>query len=66
MPEYQNIMVKMLVKDKFPYGDYGVLGPKDLATAISRLNQFVFVGLNEMCGKKKQRSTRAQTTPTQS
>jgi hypothetical protein len=25
MPEYQNIMVKMLVKDKFPYGNYGVL-----------------------------------------
>ena len=25
MPEYQNIMVKMLVKDKFPYGNYGEL-----------------------------------------
>jgi hypothetical protein len=46
----------MLVKDKFPYGDYGVLGPKELATAISRLDQFVFVGLNEMCDKQTQKA----------
>ena len=48
MPEYRNIMTKMLVKDKFPYGDYGPLGDADLREATRRLDLFAFVGLNEM------------------
>jgi hypothetical protein len=48
MPEYQNILIKMLVKDKFPYGDYGTLGPLDLEEGKAVLDKFVFVGMNEM------------------
>lgn len=48
MAEYQNIMIKMLVKDKFPYGDYGELTEEDMETGKANLDKFVFVGMNEM------------------
>lgn len=40
--------MKMLVKDKFPYGDYGQLTAEDMEIGKSNLNKFVFVGMNEM------------------
>ncbi len=48
MREYQNIMLKMLVKDKFPYTDCGELTRADLQRGIEILDQFVFIGMNEM------------------
>ena len=48
MAEYQNIMTKMLVKDKFPYGNYGPLGVEDLIKGKRAIDQFAFVGFNEM------------------
>ena len=48
MPEYQNVMTKMLALDKLPYGDYGPLTLEHLETAKERLLEFTFVGVNEM------------------
>jgi len=48
MPEYQNIMIKMFVRDKFPYGDYGEITDADLVKGKANLDRFVFVGMNEM------------------
>jgi len=48
MEEYSNIMVKMLAKDKFPYGDYGKITQDDCDLAKRNLDKFTFVGMNEM------------------
>jgi hypothetical protein len=39
---------KMLVKDKFPYGDYGELTVEDMEEGKRNLDKFVFIGMNEM------------------
>jgi hypothetical protein len=38
----------MLVKDKFPYGDYGELTVEDMEEGKRNLDKFVFIGMNEM------------------
>ena len=48
MAEYQNTITKMLVKDKFPYGNYGPLGEAELEKGKKAVDSFVFVGMNEM------------------
>ena len=46
MPEYQNILVKMFARDKFPYFN-ATLTQADLALAKERLSRFLVVGINE-------------------
>ena len=46
MPEYQNILVKMFARDKFPYFNAS-LTQADVALAKERLSKFLVVGINE-------------------
>ena len=46
MPEYQNILVKMFARDKFPYFNAS-LTQVDVALAKERLSKFLVVGINE-------------------
>ena len=46
MPEYQNILVKMFARDKFPYFN-ATLTQADVRLAKERLSKFLIVGINE-------------------
>lgn len=48
MPEYHNIMARMISREKNPYKDGTDATADDLYNAIERLKQFAWIGIQEM------------------